>query len=264
MTAKAAIANVIDGLHGVKVGFYSIHNRLNRTVLPINVTVGGITSDETDTLLSLLYGLNSASSTPLRTALKNVGYYFGLDDGYTGGIGDSPYADAAAGGACQQAFAIVVTDGFWNGSLSDSTGNEDGGQDAPYGDEWTRTLADVAMRFYKNDLSSGLDDLVPTSFLDRATWQHMVTYGVSFGLIGTLDPDDFDLYNLLPDQRVYPDWPDPTDTEDLERIDDLWHASVNGRGMFPERLEPGRIDRIPRSDHAKRYGAHRVRCFHLR
>ena len=238
LTAKAAIANVIDGLSGVKVGFYSIHDRLNQAVLPVKVTEGGVTQDDTNTLLTLLYGLDSASSTPLRTALKNVGYYFGQDDGYTGGIGVSPYENEADGGACQQAFAIVVTDGFWNGSLSTSTGNEDGDQGAPYADAWTRTLADVAMRFYKNDQCSGLDDLVPTNFPDMATWQHMVTYGVSFGLIGTLDPDDFDLYNILPAQRVYPTWPDPTDTENLERIDDLWHASVNGRGMFLSASNP--------------------------
>jgi type IV pilus assembly protein PilY1 len=240
LTAKAAIANVIDGLSGVKVGFYSIHNRLNQAVLPVKVAEGGITQDDTNTLLTLLYGLDSDSSTPLREALRDVGYYFG-DGGPHGSydvIGSTPYAAEADGGACQQAFAIVVTDGFWNGSLSTTTGNEDGDQGAPYADAWTRTLADVAMRFYKNDLSSTLDDLVPTNFPDMATWQHMVTYGVSFGLTGTLDPDDFDLYNILPAQRVYPTWPDPTDTENSERIDDLWHASVNGRGMFLSASNP--------------------------
>ena len=154
LTAKAAIARVIDGIQGVKVGFYSIWNRLNQAVLPVNVTIGGSISDDTDTLLDLLYGLNSSGGTPLRNALKQVGDYFDQAGG-DGGIGSSPYAVAADGGACQQAFAIVVTDGFWNGSLS-GIGNEDGDQGAPYADNWSATLADVAMKYYKTDLSSTL------------------------------------------------------------------------------------------------------------
>ena len=192
--------------------------------------------DDTDTLLDLLYGLNSSGGTPLRNALKQVGDYFDQAGG-DGGIGSSPYAVAADGGACQQAFAIVVTDGFWNGSLS-GIGNEDGDQGAPYADNWSATLADVAMKFYKTDLSSTLENLVPTNFPDLAGWQHLVTYGISFGVSGTLNPFDFDLYNTDPAKRVYPTWPNPTDTENQERIDDLWHAAVNGRGQFLSAADP--------------------------
>jgi len=238
-TAKAAIARVIDGIQGVNVGFYSIWGRLNQVVLPVNVTKDGITYDNTDTLLTLLYGLYSSGGTPLRAGLRNVGYYFangGTSDG-TSGIGSSPYASDEDGGACQQCFAIVMTDGYWNGSVS-GIGNEDGNQGAPYADNWYPTLADVAMRFYKNDLSPALSNLVPTNYPDMANWQHMVTYGVSFGVNGTLNPDNYDLYNVNPASRVYPVWPNPMNTEDQERIDDLWHATVNGRGEFLSASNP--------------------------
>src|SRR3546814_2807181 len=33
-------------------------------------------------------------------------------------------------------------------------------------------------------------------------------------------------------------WGDPTDAEDLDRIDDLWHASVNGHGNFVAATSP--------------------------
>src|SRR5690606_24010797 len=33
-------------------------------------------------------------------------------------------------------------------------------------------------------------------------------------------------------------WPDPMDREDMERIDDLWHASVNGHGTFVSASNP--------------------------
>ena len=237
LTAKAAIARVIDDIEGVKVGFHSIHDRLNQPVLPVNVTTGGSSYDDTTTLLNLLYGLESSGGTPLRDALKNVGEYFDQAGGDGGIGGSSPYASEADGGACQQSFAIVVTDGYWNGYLS-GIGNEDLSEGAPYADNWSGTLADVAMKYYKTDLSTGLSDLVPTNYPDLATWQHMVTYGISFGVTGTLNPFDYDLYNINAAQRVYPTWPNPTDTENQERIDDLWHAAVNGRGQFLSAANP--------------------------
>jgi len=236
LTAKAAIARVIDDIEGVKVGFYSIHNRLNQTVLPVNVSSGGTTYDDTNTLLNLLYSLDSDGGTPLRDALSDVGDYFDQAGG-TGGIGTSPYASAADGGDCQQSFAMVMTDGYWNGSVS-GIGNEDGDQGDPYTDTWSATLADVAMKYYKTDLSSTLADLVPTNFPDMANWQHMVTYGISFGVNGTLNPYDYDLYNSDPAQRVYPTWPDPHSGSLERKIDDLWHAAVNGRGQFLSASNP--------------------------
>ncbi len=62
----------------------------------------------------------------------------------------------------------------------------------------------------------------------------MVTFGVSFGLTGTLNPET-DLPELS-DGTI--EWPDPTDTEDAERIDDLWHAGVNSRGGFLSAKDP--------------------------
>ena len=63
---------------------------------------------------------------------------------------------------------------------------------------------------------------------------YMVTYGISIGLQGTLDPV-LDLPKLTagtPNTNGTTGWPDPTITEDPRRIDDLFHASVNGHGKF--------------------------------
>lgn len=198
----------------------------------VEQTGASVTEDETDTLLDYLYDMDSSGGTPLRTALKSVGQYFHADDGKTGGLGASPYASADNGGACQQSFAIVMTDGFWNGSSPD-VGNQDSNSSnnydgSPYADTYSNTLADVAMKYYKNDLSSALDDEIPTNSCDPATHQHMVTYGVSLGVTGDLDPDDY--HSCLLDGSQ-PSWPDPTDG-DSEKIDDLYHASINGRGLF--------------------------------
>jgi len=227
LTAVGAVARVITQMQGVKIGFYSINGNLVQPVL--SVKVGG--DDDTSVLLSTLYNyVLRAQNTPLRRGLRAVGRYFDKDDGMTGGIGASPYASAAEGGECQQAFAILMTDGYWNGG-SPGIGNADGDNNTDYdggiyGDNWLNTLADVAMYYYERDLASDLDDMVPPTPEDSATHQHMAIYSVSFGIRGTLDPDDYDLVN-----GPYPTWPGPVNG-DPEKIDDLWHAAVNGRGAY--------------------------------
>jgi len=229
LTATASIAKVVKSMQGVQIGFRTINGNLVQPVLKVKVEG----DDESGTLLSALYNLVlKMEGTPLRRGLEKVGQYFHQNDGQTGGIGDSPYASAADGGECQQAFAIVMTDGYWNGT-SPSVGNADGDNGVPYADGYSNTLADVAMYYYENDLSSGLDNLVPTSDLDDNNKQHMVTYTVSFGVDGTLDPDDYDF-----DNEVYPTWPQPGTTKSGENIDDLWHAAVNGRGTFMSASRP--------------------------
>ena len=251
LTATAAISNVIVSMQGVNIGFASINNRLIQPVLPVNVG----TTDQTQQLLNSLYGLVlQNNTTPLRKGLEDVGKYYHADDGQTGGIGASPYESADNGGECQQAFSIVMTDGYWNGN-SPSVGNADKDEPGepdnsiydgpPYEDNYSNTLADVAMYYYETDLSPegltmdngdpGLNDLVPTNIHDPATHQHMATYTVSFGVNGSLDPANYDLDST--DPADWPVWPDPTDSSNT-KIDDLWHAAVNGRGTFTSAANP--------------------------
>ena len=234
MSANAALANVIQSMTGVNVGIYTINQNptsnpddyIAQPVLPVHVDG----DDNTDTLLDLLYELEIQYNvgTPLRKGLKAVGQYFDNTDGVNpSGLGSSPFESLANGGACQQTFSILMTDGYWSGD-SPSIGDQDG-------DGHSDTLADVAMKFYKNDLS-GLEDLVPVNSSDSQTSQHMVTYGVAFGVNGTLDPDDYpDCPENCPTDTSFnpncddcPTWPDPD--SDAEKIDDLYHATVNSRG----------------------------------
>ena len=142
----------------------------------------------------------------------------------------------------------MTTDGYWNGdaaSLAAARANNDGtdgeaitgpgGQtyqyvaEPPYSDGHSNTLADVAMYYWKTDLRPDLKNDVPTSAANPGFWQHMVTFGISIGEQGELDPTS-DLPNLIAGTES---WPNPTtNTEDARRIDDLWHAAVNSRGEF--------------------------------
>lgn len=217
----------------------------------VNTSGTLVNTDETDALLEALYGLDSSGGTPLRNALLNVGRYYDANDSYTGNLGDSPYASEADAGGCQQSFAIVMTDGFYNGG-SPGVGNQDSGMAAPYGDTYENTLADVAMKYYNTDLSGdfGVDDtspdlpdVVPTNSCDNNDEQHMVTYSISFGVTGTLTPQDSDGDGeeddpcFLDDDTTLPTWPNPA-SGDKQKIDDLWHAAVNGHGAFFSAANP--------------------------
>ena len=236
LSATGAIATVLTNVQGLQIGLSSINGHIKEPVRKIHVD--GV--DETATLLSTLYSLSiSQQGTPLRQGLQDVGEYYHKDDDENGGLGssadpddDSPIAAANDGGECQQCFAIVMTDGFWNGS-SPGVGNTDEDDvnspydGAPYADTYDNTLADVAMEYYENDLAPNLSNFVPTNTRDTAEHQHMVTYTIGFGVSGslTLAPDYLDT-------GVYPTWTDPDDGTDAHKIDDLMHAAINGRGRY--------------------------------
>ncbi|MGP8323536.1 MAG: PilC/PilY family type IV pilus protein, partial [Methanosarcinaceae archaeon] len=230
-TAKAAVGKVIDDMEGVQIGIKCINDDVVQTVLPVKVDQEGSLLDDSDTLLTLLYSINSGGGTILRRGLEAVGRYFDADDGETGGLGDTPYV-SSAGGECQQAFAIVMTDGYYTGgdplgTIDNADGDDNSDFDGgAYADTVSNTLADVAMYYYERDLSSSLDNLVPAGGGDTARHQHMVTYTISFGVFGTIDPADWpNCPNTCPDP-----WPD-TET-DQGKIDDMYHAAVNGRGAY--------------------------------
>lgn len=252
LSSNAAVARVINDFSGVQVGIKSIHDRISQEVLPVHLNG----TDQTQSLLEELYGIYASGGTPLRDALKEVGQYYDDTDSNNGGLGACPYVSQSEGGACQQSFSIVMTDGYWNGGSpsvgnADSTSNlsysfQDSDGDYLYSDSYDNTLADVAMYYYERDLSSSLPNAVPQNpesvptKHDPAEWQHMITYTVAFGQTGNFDPDDFTL-DVNASSPDYPDWPDPTDNDDKERVDDLWHAAINGRGKFLSAENPNAL-----------------------
>ncbi len=198
-----------------------------------------------------LFGAIASSNTPLIPALTRAGAYF-QETGTNGPWG--PQANGAQY-ECRQNFSILTTDGYWNDRTGAGTpGNSDNSSGAvmtrpdgpsyqytaqdPYRDNWSNTLADIAMEYWKTDLrpEAQMANIVPSSATDPAFWQHMVTFGISIGLQGTLDvPSTLSLVRAKSPVA----WPDPMDTENLERIDDLFHATVNGHGTFVAASNPG-------------------------
>jgi type IV pilus assembly protein PilY1 len=116
------------------------------------------------------------------------------------------------------------------------------------------TLADVAAFYYQNDLRTGMTDNVPASGTgdedDKATHQHMTTFTLGLGLDGQLkfDPNyktatSGDFADIRSGVKGWPS-PNPSAantsvlSEQQARIDDLWHAAVNGRGQYFSAKDP--------------------------
>lgn len=197
-------------------------------------------------LYSFLYGLENNStnnSTPTQSALNGIGTYFSSNLQKGPWDAEPGFGSGAPFISCRKAYAILFTDGGWNENPPLTT-NFDGQNGPvitsadgsttyqytpsfPYQDTHGGTLADMAMYYWYRDLQPGLANNVPTSSSNPAFWQHLVTHTIGFGVSGTLTPQD-----PVPAGTV---WPHPganNDASNPARIDDLWHAAVNGHGTF--------------------------------
>lgn len=254
--AKAGASEAFNQLgDNVRVGYRSIWSRNNYNIPVQDGNNGKFEDTARDTWFSRLFGAQARSGTPLRAALYDTGEYF-MEVGADGPYGPADTDDQLE---CRQNFAILTTDGYWNGSIGSRDIDDQDGEPGPsiynpadettavrytkshpYRDtsgstDYEDTLADVAMKFWKADLRPDQDNIIPTSADNPAFWQHMVTFGISIGLKGTVDQTS--VSQVLRDGRPRiggnpVNWPDPTDGENAERIDDLLHAAVNGRGDF--------------------------------
>lgn len=215
---------------------------------------------------SRLFATYGRDGTPLHGALQKAGEYFS-SSATNGPYGPGTGSDQLA---CRKNFTILTTDGYWNNAsnYASGVGNADGtageritgeGSDsyqyspaAPFSDNYSTsylsqsanastidaTLADVAMKYWKTDLRPGMANIVPTSTTNPAFWQHMVTFGIAIGLSGTVDQKT--VTDVMRDGVTVggvAGWPQPRG-DGNSTIDDLLHASVNGRGNFVAASNP--------------------------
>lgn len=247
--AKAGVSRAfatIDG--GLRVGYGRINKGSNSTIDGASVPVlqRGVrefTGTAREDFYDWLFSVPASGSTPLRRALNAAGRYFENDNA----IGPWSTTPGVSGGnhlSCRKSFTILMTDGYWNGSFS-GLGNVDntGGPTitgpnsqsftysavSPFRDDASDTVADIAMHYWKRDLST-LDNEVPTSALNPAFWQHMVTMPITFGIVGAISKDDaFDA--IISGATI--NWPTPVvSVDDSRKVDNVLHAAVNSRGDY--------------------------------
>ncbi len=230
------------------------------------------------TFFSKLYGNTPNGGTPLRPALLKAGKYFAnkvsgqtvdpvqysCQRNYTILSTDGYWNKSEEGNA-------------WNSKLTGgSIGNQDGPGLVPAiarpqlddvkangntgGPGVSDSLADIAMYFYKTDLRDNAlgncggavinqnvctNNVAPVTG-DPASFQHMNTITLGLGVSGKLvyDPNyntqaAGDYFQIVNGTKAWPD-PKVADATNsvVERVDDLWHAAVNGRGKYYSANDP--------------------------
>jgi type IV pilus assembly protein PilY1 len=274
-SVSLAFKNITDGY---RVGFTTISSTgvTNGTKFLGNDTYTGT---QRNSFLTKIFQTATANATPLRGSLSKVGRYYA--NRFTGETDPVQYS-------CQQNFAILSTDGYWNTNDEtstyknlDLTGSTIGDMDSDAGSRpiyegptaSSGSLADVAKYYYDTDLRTGTSgsaycssnaispdystggnpdvctNNVFTSDSDGQTQQHMTTFTLGLGADGLLNytpdykdaqsGDFYDLKNGYGNPTV--NWPDPINNSGPERIDDLWHAAVNGHGTYFSARNPSQI-----------------------
>jgi type IV pilus assembly protein PilY1 len=250
-----------------RVGFITINPNSPVTASKF-LGVGQFNAAQRLSFYTKLYAQTTNGGTPNREALSRVGrYYAGVTSGINSGMGTDPVQFS-----CQTNYALLTTDGYWNGNAGvNIAGAGIGNQDNANSGYTTRaigaydgalagssdTLADVAAYYYKTDLrTSGATspDNVPTNNKDTNNQQHMVTFTLGLGLEGFMDYiANYDTSVTGDFAKIKAgtsgacswtagvcDWPVPVQNEP-GTLDDLWHAAVNGRGQFFSASDPNSL-----------------------
>ncbi|NJD88605.1 MAG: pyrrolo-quinoline quinone [Betaproteobacteria bacterium] len=244
-----------------RIGFITI-NPNNPVTSDKFIGVSKFEATQKKAWYELVYKQDTNGSTPNRTALHRVGrYYAGASDGINSGMTPDPLEFS-----CQQNFALLTTDGYWNDSFT-TIGNVDnvnsGYTTRAYGaydgglSGASSTLADVAAYYYKTDLRTAgpyATNNVPTTSRDQNPAQHMVTFTLGLGLEGFMDyQSDYETASTGDFAKIKAgtnnacswttgtcNWPVPA-ANDPSTLDDLWHAAVNGRGKYFSASDPNSL-----------------------
>ena len=159
--------------------------------------------------------------------------------------------------SCRRSYQLLMTDGYYNppswsaisGSPlpSGAPGNVDGNAKSaisrpigatyaytptkPYSDSFSDTFADLAFKYWVTDLRPDIDNNgkpVTGARPNESYWQNMSFYAIGLGLSGTL-PQTAATQTALTAGTT--NWPSPTGNTP-SAIDDMWHATINGRGQL--------------------------------
>lgn len=241
---RGGLGSAFQGIGGIQTGLFWINNRREVSMYDMD------DADDLEAFLTEHYRYVSSGGTPNREALAHAGSQFKRS-------GDG----APVTLECQKNFTLLFTDGFSNDSSISGIGNEDENAGAPYADSYSSNLADIAYKYYTENLRpsltegkvkvpAGCSEANPSPLLDCNSNIHMNTYTVGLGASGTVFGQPYT--NSNGESSVYesvidaydtpPTWPD-TGLRDKRMIDDLYHAAVNGRGEMFNALTPADLRR---------------------
>jgi type IV pilus assembly protein PilY1 len=267
---SSAMSDILPGLKGINMGImpFNSTSTTNNTTKALDSTVTSHSysnsyyantgkmfnldyTGDVNTLLDIIYNTGSNNATPTHANLKAVGTAFS-NASLTLSLADSSGAIAAGQKgivqfACQKNAAFVMTDGYANESplpAAISYTQTTWGAAGPYSTTYPKSLADIALAYYtlniRPDLATGKvpsDTYTGGPSADKNTNLHMNTYALTLGAHGNqFGSATYPTTSATANAYVTPPtWVDPTTSTNnntVIQIDDLWHATTNGRGQM--------------------------------
>lgn len=236
---KAALTLSLERTEKMRVGMFTINPTSYTDVVMRDMSVA---ADKAALYNDKLLKLNASGGTPNRFAVEHVGKQFMRTD-----------AGAPVKYACQINAGMLFTDGYSNGG-GPAVGSHDADMPAPLADAHANTLADTAAFYYKATLRSdlGLGKVsVPEACkttpndpkLDCRADPHMNFYGVTLGARGDIYGVAYNPLTNTPDPYTpagYPAWRSRQD-DAPSTVDEIWHATMNGRGKYVNATTPADI-----------------------
>lgn len=238
-----ALENISDTQpsSGFRIGFTTINSDTDN-----DVPIKPFDINQRKKILDKLFAIPPGGSTPLRSALSRAGDMFGKKISSLG----NPIEYS-----CQPNFTFLASDGYWNDDpyVGNNLGDVDASSEYPYKDTFgaTNSLADIARHFYKTDLRPDMKDDVPAikgsdeiPAGNDSMYQHMKTFTMGLGIDGTLAYDpayssgSSSTFEGIKTGSIK--WPKPVKDEPTA-IDDLWHAAVNGHGLYFSAATPNEV-----------------------
>lgn len=221
----AAMGRVMETLHGMRLGVVAFNSHSNATMYDADAASAASNARR---VAGIFYEANGSGGTPTRQTLKYIGEQYRRTD-TTGSVYNMVQY------ACQRNNAFIVTDGFANASTvtlpayDSGTSSTTWGSGAPYETIHPNgTLADLALRYYTNNPRPTLaQGVVGATANDSNTNLHMNTYALTMGARGTIFVGDD-----TPVPTTAGAWPNPNLDRNPTSVDDLWHATINGRGKM--------------------------------
>lgn len=189
--------------------------------------------------------LHTGSTNDVAAEAANLADYLASvvrSEGYRASAEDNViYLSFTEGRAIPADVPVVIVEGSLNVTA-------EAFREIPTSSRSRNTLADVAAYYYQTDLRNPADNncrgalnLCPDTVQSASNshegrHQHMVTYTLGLGANGVLryqenydSAPSGDFHDIASGDR---NWPDPIYFNGAERIDDLWHAAVNGGGKY--------------------------------
>ncbi len=216
----AAMGEVLENMNGLRMGVVAF----NSHVAPTMYDADGITPSSNRLAVSgQFYKAEGSGGTPTHATMA---YIRGQFDTNTNII---QYA-------CQRNSSFIITDGFANDAAVAPPAYNAAtyGSGVPYQTTYGSSLADKALAHFTlrlrqtaSPLPAGRVPLADQTKVnpDPNTNLHLTTYALTLGMKGTLWPTAVDPFTTAPT------WPAPV-SNTPSMIDDLWHATINGRGQM--------------------------------